>query len=205
LHFYVAGRRWYAARSMRCPVCEAENPDDVLECGSCGRSMVSQTSGEGEIRALEGLELTRVAEPDLAVQVAALPGLEGTQLEEDAGSPPQWTVGPLRLERTQHEAAAGATPAWTADLELDLGREADSGKRTPMPPETATCPFCEVVALGAVCDACGRQKSRYLEPAPREEAVAASGETVTCPSCFARVPKEIRCSDCGVPFPLQEL
>jgi len=28
---------------------------------------------------------------------------------------------------------------------------------------------------------------------------------VTCPSCFARVAKEIRCSDCGVPFPLQEL
>ena len=167
--------------------------------------MASQTAPEGEIGLLDGLEVTQVASPDLSVEVSALPGLEGTQLEEDAGSPPQWTAGPLPLERTQHEAAAGATPAWTAELELDLGREADSGERTAMPPETATCPFCGAIALGAVCDACGRRKSRYLEPVAREEAVAVDGETVTCPSCFARVPQGIRCSDCGMPFPLQEL
>jgi len=35
--------------------------------------------------------------------------------------------------------------------------------------------------------------------------VAVDGETMTCPSCFARVPQGIRCSDCGMPFPLQEL
>jgi len=167
--------------------------------------MASQGAAEGEVGPLDGLELTQVAAPDLSVQVAALPGLEGTQLE-DAGTPPQWTAGPLPLERTQHEAAAGATPVWTAEMELDLGREADSGERTPMPPETATCPFCGAIALGAVCDVCGRRKSRYLEPAAREQAVAVDGdETVTCPSCFARVPQGVRCSDCGVPFPLQEL
>jgi len=161
---------------------------------------------DAEVAALDGLELTQVASSEVSVEVDALPGLEGTQFEADAASPSQWTAGPLPLERTQHEAAAGATPAWTADLELDLGREPDSGERTPMQPETATCPWCGAVSLAAVCDACGRQKSRYLEPVQREEAVAvADGETMTCPSCFARVAQGIRCSDCGVPFPLQEL
>jgi len=168
--------------------------------------LASGSETDVEVSALDGLELTRVASSDQPVVVDALPGLEGTQLEADAASPPQWTAGPLELERTRHEAAAGASPAWTADLELDSGREPDSGERTPMQPETATCPWCGAVSLAAVCDACGRRKSRYLEPRQREEAVASvDGETMTCPSCFARVAMGIRCSDCGVPFPLQEL
>jgi len=192
---------------MRCPVCEAENPDDVLECGGCGRALAPGADADVEVSALDGLELTRVESADLPTDVDAVPGLEGTQLEADAASPPQWTAGPLELEPTLHEAAAGATPAWTTDLELDSGREPDSGERTPMQPETATCPWCGAVSLAAVCDACGRRKSRYLEPRQREQVVVsvADGETVTCPSCFARVAMGIRCSDCGVPFPLQEL
>ena len=134
----------------------------------------------------------------------ALPGLEMTKVEEGAAST-QWTGGPLAaLEPTRHEPAAGATPAWTAELELDPGRAADDAERTPVAPETATCPWCGAISLSAVCDACGRRKARYLQAVPREQA-AASGETVTCPSCFARVGRDVRCSDCGMPFPLQEL
>ncbi|HZX97867.1 MAG TPA: hypothetical protein VFE90_25340, partial [Myxococcales bacterium] len=60
--------------------------------------------------------------------------------------------------------------------------------------------------LGAVCDSCGRRKSRYTRaPASAEARSVVGGETVNCPSCFARVPQGERCSDCGLPFPLQEL
>ncbi len=41
--------------------------------------------------------------------------------------------------------------------------------------------------------------------APAEAARSAPGEIVTCPACLARVLKAPRCSDCGLPFPVQEL
>jgi len=147
---------------MQCPVCEAENPDNVAECAGCGRAMAPASAGRQTVAPLEGLESTQVASPDLAVQVDVLPDLE-------------------------------------------TGRETDFGERTPVPPETAACPWCGTPSLGAVCDACGRRKSRFVAPVVAEERRADTGETVTCPSCFARVPKEARCSDCGVPFALQEV
>lgn len=42
-------------------------------------------------------------------------------------------------------------------------------------------------------------------PPPQEPGRSPPGETVTCPACFARVLKGARCSDCGLPFPVQEL
>jgi hypothetical protein len=191
---------------MQCPVCAADNLDDAIECGGCGLALAPESAGSDEAGQLDGLEPTRLASADRAVHVEALPGVEHTQLEADSTAASQSSAEFLALERTQHEAVAGATPAWTADLEIDRAREPDSGERTVTQPESATCPWCGAVSLGALCDACGRRKSRYLEPqtaAPR--AATPTGETVTCPACFSRVSKEVRCSDCGLPFPLQEL
>jgi hypothetical protein len=191
---------------MQCPVCAADNLDDASECGGCGRALAPQPAGGDEAGQLDGLEPTRLVSADLVVDVEGLPGVEHTQLQADSTAASQWTAGFLGLEPTQHEAVAGATPAWTADLEIDRAREPDSGERTAAQPETATCPWCGAVSLGAICDACGRRKARYLEPqtaAPRR--ATATGETATCPACFSRVPKEVRCTDCGLPFPLQEL
>ena len=81
----------------------------------------------------------------------------------------------------------------------------DSGERTPLPTETAICPWCGAASLDAICDACGRRKARFNEPPPAEERRKSGEGTVTCPACFARVAREVRCSDCGMPFPLQEL
>jgi hypothetical protein len=89
--------------------------------------------------------------------------------------------------------------------DVEHTRLEDPGERTPAPPETAACPWCGTPSLGAVCDSCGRRKLRYLAPRVAPERRAATGETVSCPSCFARVAKELRCSECGLPFPLQEL
>src|SRR5436190_966617 len=108
---------------MQCPVCEAENLDDAVECAGCGMTL------------------------------AAGPG---------------------------------------------------AGEDTPVADESSSCPWCGEASRGAICDACGRRKSSSAAPPPQSEAVA-SGETVTCPACFARVSREVRCSDCGMPFPLQEL
>jgi hypothetical protein len=188
---------------MRCPVCEADNLNDAVECSSCGRS-IAEGAGDADAGTLEGLEPTHLASADLDVDVAMLPGVEPTRLEEDPTAPPQWTAGPLALEHTEHEAVAGATAAWTSDLEIDSGREPDDGERTGAPTEAAGCPWCGTASVGAVCDNCGRRKSRYTTPGPQRQS-SASGETVMCPACFARVADDVRCSDCGTPFPLREL
>jgi len=149
--------------------------------------------------------MTQVASADEAVRAEPLAGLEHTRLQEDRVAQPQWTGGALPLDRTQYQVDAGVPGGWSGDIELDSGREPDSGERTPVPTETATCPWCGTASLGAICDACGRRKARFAEPLP-EKGRRASGEgTVTCPACFARVAREVRCSDCGMPFPLQEL
>src|SRR6202022_4756307 len=99
---------------------------------------------------------------------------------------------------------AGARPPGARGEEAGGGGEKKRGGPTPVAAQSATCPWCGEASLGAICDACGRRKSRYAAPAREREAVA-SGETVTCPACFARVSREVRCSDCGMPFPLQEI
>jgi hypothetical protein len=153
---------------------------------------------------IEGLEATQLASPDLAVHVEPLAGLEQTRVEETSDGPPQWTAGPLPLERTQHDAVSGNDDP-VGVLEVDRGRENDAADRTPMPSESATCPWCGTPSLGAICDSCGRRKARYLAPAGPEGPGAAPDAMVNCPACFARVAKGARCSDCGMPFPLQEL
>jgi hypothetical protein len=169
---------------MRCPVCDAHNLDDSPECTSCGKTFPSHAGSGGAAPALEDLEMTQVASPDGAVRAEPLAGLEHTRFQEDGVAQPQWTGG---------------------GIELDSGREPDSGERTAVPTETATCPWCGTASLGAICDACGRRKARCAEPPPEEEQRASGAGTVTCPACFARVAREVRCSDCGMPFPLQEL
>src|SRR2546425_8370472 len=171
---------------MQCPVCEADNLDDAVECAGCGRMFASGPGVGEEGGPLEGLETTHFAPTD-AAPPESLPGVERTQLEADPQAASEWTAGELALESTQHEVAVGPT----------------SRERTPVA-ESASCPWCGEASLGAICDACGRRKARYAAPAPEREA-AVSGETVTCPACFARVSREVRCSDCGMPFPLQEL
>jgi hypothetical protein len=172
---------------MQCPVCEAENRDDAPECSGCGKML-------------------QAAEEGAPAEAAPIDGLESTRLEQDAEAPLQWTAGALELERTALEADPAAPSSWGGEVEIDRGRDEDGEPRTPAPEETATCPWCGFAALGAVCDNCGRRKARFATPPPAEAPRAqGGGETVSCPSCFARVPKAARCSDCGLPFPVQEL
>lgn len=171
---------------MHCPVCDTETRDDATECGSCGK--VLQPPGD-----------------DPFADAPPIEGIERTRLEEDAGAQPQWTAGPLELEPTAIQADAAATSSWTGEVEIDRGRDEDADPRTPAPSETATCPFCGVASLEAVCDGCGRRKVYYAAERERAPQLAAGGEAVTCPSCFARVAKDARCSECGLPFPVQEL
>ncbi|HET9753535.1 MAG TPA: hypothetical protein VFP52_11260 [Myxococcales bacterium] len=190
---------------MRCPVCDTDNLDDAAECASCGKALRQEGEGGAEVAPIDGLLPTHLAYPDLAVVVDPVPGLEATRLDEDASLPTSWTAGPLELSPTALAADPGAPSSWTGEVDLDPGRELDAGPRTPVPPETAICPWCGAASLGAVCDGCGQRKLRYSAAPEREAAAADAGETVSCPSCFARVAPDARCSDCGTPFPLQEL
>ena len=184
---------------VRCAVCEADNREDSLECESCGKPIgavpveVAAATVAGleptlaepvdvEVDVIAGLEPTGVAGRDLDVGDVRMPGVEPTQLEADSAAPSNWTAGAV---------------------EIDPGREFDGDPRTAAPAESATCPFCGVASLGAVCDSCGRRKARYVAATPLER-IAASGESRLCPACFARVPAGARCDECGVPFPVQE-
>jgi hypothetical protein len=192
------------ADPMRCPLCETENPDDVAECASCGKQLhddamlldevepiegLEETlrdpleSAAGPIEMLPELERTQLARGDLRIQVELVPGVERTQLEVDESVPSSWTVG---------------------QVELDRGREQDLEPRTEKPQDSGTCPWCGAAGTGAVCDSCGRRRSRYTE-AKSEAASVRGGDTVLCPGCFARVAAGPRCEECGVPFAPREL
>jgi hypothetical protein len=186
---------------MQCPVCEAENRPGAHECANCGKILSKdeellaeivpvpgleqtlQPAVDVDAERIPGLEQTQLAEKDLPVRAETVPGVEHTQLEADPEAPLNWTTG--------------NTP-------LDSGREADDGVRTPAPQDDGTCPWCGSPSTDAVCGSCGRRRSRYTAGGPAGP-VETSDETMMCPACFARVPHTSRCSECGTPFPLQEL
>jgi hypothetical protein len=190
---------------VKCPICETENPGDVPECGTCGRRFFTEAdlvvdvtpidgleqtihdpieSRTGPIPTIAELERTQIARKDLAIVVETVPDVERTPIEFDPNAITHWTVGPV---------------------EVDLGRFPDDGQRTPAPQDTGVCPWCNAPGQGAVCDNCGRRRSRFTAPVAVPETARAQGEDVLCPACFARVPPGLRCIECGVPFPVVEL
>jgi hypothetical protein len=189
---------------MRCPVCDTDNLD-AAECVSCGKALRPDVEAAvAEAPVLEGLVPTLESDGDLPISPEIVPDLERTSIDQDAAAPLSWTAGPLALEQTAFAEDPEAVSSWTGEVELDLGREGDGAPRTPAPPETAVCPWCGAVSLDAVCDGCGRRKLRYSAAPERNAVRVQPGETVSCPSCFARVAQDARCSDCGMPFPVQE-
>ena len=46
---------------MQCPVCEAENLDDAVECAGCGRTLAAGPGAGEDGGSLEGLETTHFA------------------------------------------------------------------------------------------------------------------------------------------------
>src|SRR3989442_6239586 len=149
---------------MRCPVCDADNLHDSAECAGCGKAFPSRAEDGRAAAALEELEMTQVAPPDAPVRVEPLAGLEHTRLPADRAAQSQWTAEAVPLERTQHEVDAEAQGAWEGEIEVDPGREPDSGERTPLPAETAICPWCGAASLAAICDGCRPRKARFDAP-----------------------------------------
>jgi hypothetical protein len=186
---------------MRCPLCETDNPETAPECAGCGKQLNAGDALLADVPLIEGLEATLQAARDVAVE--RIPELEGTQLaRRDLRIQDERVPG---VELTQLQADPSAPMAWTAgQLELDSGRELDLDPRTAAPADTGFCPWCGTPATGAVCDACGRRRSRYTQALP-EGAVASTDETILCPACFSRVPEAPRCGECGVPFAAREL
>jgi hypothetical protein len=186
---------------VRCPMCETENGDQASECSSCGKVLAVeadlvedvepvpgleqtlQDPVEVEVAVIAELEQTQLAPPGLAVALEVVPGVEHTQIEADPAAPVNWVAG---------------------EVALDRGRDEDHDPRTPAPQDTGICPWCNAPSTGAVCDNCGRRRSRYSAP-PAVAQRAANDDTVLCPACFARVATGPRCVECGVPFAVVEL
>ena len=180
-----------------CPVCETENPANAVECARCGRVLRSAADVPGFAPPIEGFEPT-LQEP-ARVDVEQVPGLEPTQV---ASPGLRVTAERLAVERTPHESN-GAPVQWVpGQMEIERGREAHSGERTPAPAESDRCPWCGAISQSAVCDTCGRARARSLAASERDAARA--GDFVLCPACLARVFPGVRCVECGVPLPARD-
>ena len=165
---------------MHCAVCDSENEPGAKECATCGKVLSAPKSAGPPPEPLQGMEQTMLAGHDLPVDDEQLADVQRTALEAD-GAPSAWTAGPIEIEPS---------------------RELDLDPRTPAPRDDGTCPWCGSPSSEGVCASCGRRRARYLgAPSPAQSA----GEIVTCPACYARVSPAARCSQCGLPFPLQEL
>lgn len=190
----------------KCPVCETVNPDDAAECADCGKVLFTEAHLVDEVAPIEGLEETLHDPLESATgPVATLLELEQTQLaRRDLKIAAEAVPG---VERTQLEFDPDAVSFWggAVDPDLESGREPDDGQRTPAPQDTGLCPWCTAPATGAVCDNCGRRRSRYTVPVATAQVARAQADTVLCPACFARVPTGARCLECGVPFAVVEL
>lgn len=181
---------------MRCALCETENPDDLPECSNCGKQLHAEAQVLEQVRPLEGLEETLRDPLESGVDPERMPEIEETQIASRGLRIADERVP--NLERTPIEADPSAPSAWTAGrLELESGRETDASPRTVLPEDQGVCPWCGAQSQGAVCDSCGRRRSKYTEAAPAAGA-RASDETVLCPACFARVAADARCAECGV-------
>jgi hypothetical protein len=193
---------------VACPVCETQNRDRAVECATCGHAFRAAVAAEvGEVARLDGMEETlRDPEESAVDSVPRIAELESTQIaRRDIKVESQFVPG---VERTQIEVDPNATSLWTGGVELDLGRELDDGVRTLAPEDTGVCPWCSAPSQGeALCDNCGRRRSRYSQPAAAAAPAARAREedNVMCPACFARVQPGPRCVECGVPFPFTEL
>jgi hypothetical protein len=187
-----------------CPLCESENPEEATECASCGRVLlVLIEDAHPDIETVPGLEQTLFDPLESGANlVETLPELQPTMV---ARRELQVDVEPVEgVEPTQLVADPSATSLWGGGVPLDLGREPDDGQRTPLPAETGLCPWCRVPSTAAVCDSCGRRRSRYSAP-PAQARAQTSSDTMLCPACFARVELGPRCVECGVPFPPQDI
>jgi hypothetical protein len=182
---------------MLCALCETHNPVEVADCSNCGKQLHADARVLELVRPLEGLEETLRDPLESGVDPDdRMPELEQTQIASRTLRIVEERVP--NLELTPIEADAAVPSSWTAGrLELESGREVDEAPRTPAPVDQGACPWCGAQANGAVCDSCGRRRSRYTEAAQRT-AGAANDETVLCPACFARVAADARCAECGV-------
>jgi len=178
-------------------MCETENPGNAVECTSCGKPLRKATEVPGFAPPIEGLEHT--LQQAVEVDVEPVPGLEETRV---ALPGLRVTAERLAVERTPHVSNGGAVNWVAGQLEIEPGRAADSGERTPAPSESGRCPWCGSISAGAVCDTCGRARARYSVAAQRDP--AKTGETVLCPACLARVFPGARCLECGVPLPARD-
>jgi hypothetical protein len=183
-----------------CPVCESDNPQTAVECASCGRVLRRPTEVAGFAPPLEGLEQTLQAPVDAAVE--RVPELEQTALAPRSLRVPEGER--LPVDRTAHETD-GAVQNWSpGPLEVERGRDEDSGPRTAAPVDSGACPWCGAASASAICDSCGRHRARYFAPpVPPPDSQASESDSVLCPACFARVAAGTRCAECGVPLPLR--
>jgi ribosomal protein L32 len=165
-----------------CPVCEHQQAQGI-ECEVCGKRFAEERTPAVAVAALPGLEQTQIAGGRAPVATAVVPDLEVTRQQ----SSPDVAVQPVP--------------------ELDTGRAPTVGARTAAP-TAVVCRYCRnVQASGAICDRCGMKlpKVRLESQEAREPArLPEAGAWVPCPKCHAHARAGRVCTDCGTPIPAED-
>ena len=198
-----------------CPVCETANADDASECATCGKALLLEGEIEVDPTPMADLEATILDPLDSVTgPVVRLAEVEDTLLAD-----PKMVVAiePLEVDRTKQEEVPSAQQFWFGGLpEMETGREQDGIAPTPAPVDAGVCAWCAAPGTGVICDACGRRRLRGRVSAPRAAALPggpltarqqteADEDTMLCPGCLTRVPRQDRCPECRTPLPRAEL
>ncbi len=170
------------------------------ECEVCGKKLTAPAPVAVAVAPLPDLEGTQLAGGRAPVPVAAIPDLELTRQQAvQTGA-----VQPIQDMDTGRSVAAGNVVVAPVQ-DMDTGRAASDGYRTAAPMGPVVCRYCRnVQETGAVCDRCGmRLPKARLAPTPvaTQGALVPSGEWTKCTKCMTNTRAGRACVSCGTHVP----
>jgi|SRR5208283_4322849 len=171
-----------------CPVCETPLVTSV--CEMCGHALPVTGAPAVPVVPLTDLETAPTAGgPTPAI---AFPELEPTRFAS-ADVPETWSE--VEWERNRVAEVPDVMAGGLVDL--DTGREAPDGQRTPPTVAAVTCRYCRnVQATGLLCERCGLRLP-WSQPAPRGASALDTEAWVRCAQCGVRTLPGRRCLGCG--------
>lgn len=184
-----------------CPVCEHQQAQGA-ECEVCGKKLTAVAPVAVQVAAMPDLEQTQLAGGKAPVPAASIPDLELTRQ-----APAQnIAVQPVQDLDTGRSSAGNVAVAPIPDV--DTGRAASDGMKTAAPTGAVVCRYCRnVQATGSVCERCGMRLPRARLETPAAAAAAKApeaGERARCPRCHTPGHAGRSCVTCGTLIPSAE-
>jgi hypothetical protein len=185
-----------------CPMCEHQQAQGI-ECEVCGKKLATSAPVAVAVATLPDLEGTQLAGGRAPVAVAVIPDLELTRQAPAQGV----AVQPVAELDTGRAAAAGNVVVSPIE-DMDTGRALSDGARTAAPSGPIVCRYCRTPqASGLICERCGMRLPKLRQAAPEASAASglvAAGEWTKCEKCHSHTRAGRACVSCGVAVPAAE-